>query len=92
MEGLQIITMVLGALLSLLSGAALFIFQRSRIQREERDKEIEARLRCLEQTQAAAITESRFREIIKDELQSLELRLINEGRLAPRSHRGGQTK
>jgi type II secretory pathway pseudopilin PulG len=87
---MQLSLMVLGSILSLVSGAALIIFQRAKSGRDERDREVETRLRCLEQAQAAAITESRFREIIKDELQSLELRLINEGRLAPRSHRGSQ--
>jgi len=39
-----------------------------------------------------AITETRFREIIKDELQCLELRLINEGRLAPIHRKGDHTQ
>lgn len=81
---LQIAFMVLGALLSLLSGMALFTFQRNRIRQEDHAKDVEARLTRLEKCQAVAITEGRFREIIKEELQSLELRLINEGRLAPR--------
>jgi hypothetical protein len=70
--------------LSLLSGMALFTFQRNRLHREERETDIEKRLQAVEACQAQALTENRFREIIKEELQGLELRLINEGRLAPR--------
>jgi hypothetical protein len=76
--------LVLGAVLSLLSGMALFTFQRNRLHREERETDIEKRLQAVEACQAQALTEIRFREIIKEELQGLELRLINEGRLAPR--------
>lgn len=84
----QILTMVLGSLLSLLSGAALFVFQRGRLSSEEWKLDLESRMRAMENCQASAMTELRFREIIQEELRGLELRLINEGRLAPRRSQG----
>lgn len=87
MAWLQIVLMVLGSLLSVISGMALFTFQRGRLGRIERETDMERRLQLLERFQATAMSEARFREIIKEELQSLELRLINEGRLEPLSHK-----
>ena len=84
MSWAQILTMVLGSLLSLLSGAALFVFQRGKLRNAEWKLDLESRMRAMENCQASAMTELRFREIIQEELRGLELRLINEGRLAPR--------
>ena len=84
MSWAQILTMVLGSLLSLLSGAALFVFQRGKLRNAEWKLDLESRMRAMEICQASAMTELRFREIIQEELRGLELRLINEGRLAPR--------
>ena len=92
MDGWQILTMALGSVLSVLSASALWVFQRARSNRDTNDRELEARLKHQEQLQAVAITETRFREIIKDELQCLELRLINEGRLAPIHRKGDHTQ
>lgn len=87
MDGIKITMLVIGAILSILSGMALFVFQRARIGRIEREADIERRLQVLERFQSTALTETRFREIIQEELKSLELRLINEGRLEPLSHK-----
>jgi hypothetical protein len=80
----QIIAIALSTVLSLLSGAALFVFQRSQLKRENRDADIEKRIKCLEEARSSQITETRLREVLKEELLALELRLINEGQLTPK--------
>lgn len=78
------------ALLALLNVYVLWVLNRRTKANDEHRLEHKAIEAQLERLRGCSLTEERFRQILKEEFQVFELRLINEGRLEPQRRRSGE--